>query len=57
MILRSDLEEILKLDGWQVRDALAKYVAGMDKQEYYCHLNTNYYAYKYQNQKRILPRQ
>lgn len=34
MTLRQDLEQILLKDGWQVRDALVKYVAGMDSQEY-----------------------
>ena len=34
MTLRTDLETILKLDGWHVRDALAKFVAGLDPEEY-----------------------
>lgn len=32
--LRHDLEEILKLDGWNVRSALAKYVANLDPNDY-----------------------
>ena len=34
MSLRTDLEVILKLDGWHTRDALAKFVANLDESDY-----------------------